>query len=256
MFKKLKSYIILIAILLNSSIFAINVNFSNPSSTPPGTPPDLSVTEEDALTSQIATDSSGNYVYAVWTRSNGTNTISQVAISSDAGVTWQDPTTTPPGTTTPNLSDPGPPGGNAFTPQITTNSSGRYVYALWYRSDGSNNIIQLAISSDFGVTWQDPTSTPQGSSIPDLSDTSKSSVRAQITTDSSGKYVYAVWQILDGAKTVIQAAISSDFGKTWQDPTSTPPTTTSPNLSNSSESADLPQITTDSTGRYVYAIWF
>ncbi|NGX51916.1 MAG: hypothetical protein KR126chlam5_00206, partial [Candidatus Anoxychlamydiales bacterium] len=69
MFKMLKSYIILLAIILNSSIFAINVNFSNPATTPTGEAPNLSDPGGTANDSQIATDSSGRYVYAVWDRS-------------------------------------------------------------------------------------------------------------------------------------------------------------------------------------------
>ncbi len=314
MFKILKSYIILIAIILNSSIFAINVNFSNPISTPPGTvPPNLSDPGGNALGPEITTDSSGRYIYAMWKRFDGSNfisqvaissdfgqtfqdpvstptgtspnlsepggtsdepdittdasgryiyaiwdrdeaaiTIIQVAISSDFGQTWQDPTTTPPGTTTPNLSDSGQP---ADHPHIVTDNSGRYVYATWFRNDGIDDIVQVAISSDFGQTWQDPTSTPSDLGTPNLSDSGQTAFEPHIVTDSSGKYVYVIWQRSNGTEDIIQIAISSDFGKTWQDPTTTPPGTTTPNLSVSGAQADEPQVTTDSSGRYVYAVW-
>ena len=259
MFKILKSYIILIAIILNSSIFAINVNFSDPTTTPSdlGTP-NLSDSGENAGKAQIATDSTGNYVYAVWERSDGTNTIIQAARSVDFGETWTDPTTTPSDLGTPNLSDSGEAARRA---QIATDSSGRYVYAVWERSDGINFIIQTAISSDFGVTWVNPTLTPPGTAPPNLSDpgpTGMSSNRAQIATDSSGTYVYAIWQRFDGRNSAIQIAISSDFGVTWVNPTLTPPGTAPPNLSNSTPpagDAKSPQIATDSSGRFVYAIW-
>ena len=61
------------------------------------------------------------------------------------------PTTTPTGIS-PNLSEAGE---GALRPQITTDSTGKYVYAVWNRSDGSNQIIQVAISSDYGNTWTD-----------------------------------------------------------------------------------------------------
>ena len=314
MFKILKSYIILIAIILNSSIFAGNVNFSNPTSTPVGTtPPNLSDPGDNALEPEIGvdssgryayanwkrfdgskfviqvaissdfgqtwqdptstptgttpnlsepgctsdepdltTDASGRYVYAIWDREEAFITIIQVAISSDFGVTWTNPTTTPSGTTTPNLSDSGQP---ADHPHIVTDNSGRYVYAIWYRNDGINDIIQVAISSDFGVTWANPTTTPSGTTTPNLSDSGQTAIDPQIVTDSSGKYVYAVWQRSNGIEDIIQIAISSDFGQTWQDPTSTPPGTTTPNLSGSGGTAVETQVITDSSGRYVYVVW-
>jgi len=246
MFKRLKIYIFMIAIILSSSIFAINVNFSDPTTTPTGTSPNLSDSGQSATLPQVATDSSGRYVYAVWERSDGTNTRIQVAVSSDYGVTWTDPSTTP--GTTPNLSDSGQDASNA---QVTTDSSGRYVYAVWQRLDGTNNRIQVAISSDFGVTWIDPTTTPGTS--PNLSDSGQNASLAQVATDSTGRYVYAVWERLDGTNSRIQVAISSDFGVTWTDPTTTPGT--SPNLSDSGQNAINAQVTTDSSGRYVYAAW-
>nr|NGX52331.1 hypothetical protein [Candidatus Anoxychlamydiales bacterium] len=227
--------------------------WADPTTAPTGTTtPNLSVLGESAFAPQIATDSTGRYVYVVWDRSNGTNTIIQVAISSDFGQTWSGPTTTPTGTTTPNLSDPG---GNAVDPQIATDSSGRYVYAVWDRSNGTNNIIQVVISSDFGQTWSDPTTTPTGTTTPNLSVSGENAGDHQITTDSSGRYVYAVWYRYDGTNQIIQVAISSDFGQTWTGPTTTP-TGTAPNLSVSGESAYIPQIVTDSSGRYVYAVWY
>ncbi len=254
MFKILKSYIILIAIILNSSIFAINVNFSNPTTTPSDLgAPNLSDSGQNAFNSQIATDSSGRYVYAVWQRSNGSNIIIQVTISSDFGVTWADPTSTPSDLGAPNLSDSGE---DAFNSQIATDSSGRYVYAVWQRSTFGTEIIQVAISSDFGVTWTDPTSTPSGTSPPNLSDPGKNAEASQIATDSSGRYVYAVWDRVDSSgKLIIQVAISSDFGVTWTDPTTTPTGTSPPNLSDPGQNAFASQIATDSSGRYVYAVW-
>ncbi len=120
-----------------------------------------------------------------------------------------------------------------------------------FRSNGANTIIQVAISSNFGVSWQNSTTTPPGTTPPNLSVSSEDAADPQITTDSSGRYVYATWR----RKGIIQIAISSDFGVTWVNPTSTPPNTTPPDLSDSSLNADDPQIATDNTGRYVYAVW-
>ncbi|KKM05015.1 hypothetical protein LCGC14_1758340, partial [marine sediment metagenome] len=229
MFKILKNLALFFLAFLNVAVFAINVNFSDPTTTPAGSP-DLASSGERA---QITTDSSGRYVYAVWDDSPGAV---QVAISSDFGENWNNPTSVPGGNITPNLAASG------RSSQITTDSTGRYVYAVW---DISGGAVQAAISSDFGVTWSDPTSVPGGNITPDLA---SSGELAQITTDSSGRYVYAVWDISGGGP--VQVAISSDFGVTWADPTSTP--AGSPDLASSAVRA---QITTDSSGRYVYAVW-
>jgi len=226
------------------------VAWKDPTTTPTGSTPNLSVAGQSADQSQITTDSTGQYVYAVWRRVNDVfNNIIQVAISDDFGVTWKDPTTTPTGST-PNLSVAGQ---SAFQSQITTNSTGQYVYATWARSDGSNDIIQVAISDDFGVTWKDPTTTPTGST-PNLSVAGQNAIRSQITTDSTGQYVYATWARSDGSRYIIQVAISDDFGIAWKDPTTTP-TGSTPNLSVAGQSAIYSQITTDSTGQYVYTVW-
>ena len=229
MFKILKTLALFFLAFLNVAVFAINVNFSDPTTTPDGSP-DLA---SSGVRAQITTDSSGRYVYAVWDDLGVSGTV-QVAISSDFGVTWADPTSTPAGS--PNLASSG------VRAQITTDSSGRYVYAVW-DDLGVSGTVQVAISSDFGVTWVSPTTTPDGS--PDLASSGES---AQITTDSSGRYVYAVWDEAPGA---VQVAISSDFGVTWVSPTSTP-TGVIPDLALSGQFA---QITTDSSGRYVYAVW-
>jgi|GEM_PF-5547260 len=276
MFGILKYWLIFFIVFLNTALSALNVNFSYPTFTPLGSP-DLGLRGEF---SQITTDSTGRYVYAIWdnpvgvgevlvvvssdfgatwsaasviatnigtgrktqitTNSSGqyvyaiwnNATDVQVAISSDFATTWSDPLSTPVGT--PDL-------GSGERAQITTNSSGKFVYAIWNVSPGA---AQTAFSSDFGQNWSYPSSTPAGS--PDLATSGEFS---EITTNSTGEFVYAIWEV--PASDDIQVAISSDFGINWSDPTSTP-TGTVPDLSTSGE---LSQITTNSTGKFVYAIW-
>ncbi len=79
----------------------------------------------------------------VWLRSDGSNFIIQIALSIDFGLTWQNPTTTPPNTTPPdNLSVSGQ---DAENPQLAVDGTGNRVYVLWDRSNTSANfIIQVA----------------------------------------------------------------------------------------------------------------
>ena len=67
MFKILKTLALFFLAFLNVAVFAINVNFSDPTTTPAGSP-DLASSGQRA---QITTDSSGRYVYAVWDDSPG-----------------------------------------------------------------------------------------------------------------------------------------------------------------------------------------
>lgn len=198
---------------------------------------------------QIATSSSGQYVYVIW--QNNTNPFPiQVMLSSDFGLSWQNPLSTPTGTT-PNLSisSNGPP-------QIDTSSSGEYVFAIWTSSNGPNFITQVAISSDYGKNWTNPISTPVSppQPLPDLSLTGTNAFNGQIATNSSGEFVYAVWDISSVGGEDIQMAISNDFGKNWVNPTTTPVGINTPNLTNVGFNIS-PQVVTNLGGKYVHVVW-
>src|ERR687883_347838 len=77
-------------------------------------PVDLSAAGQDAIAPQVRVDGLGNAV-AVWTRSNGTNTIAQAA-ARPAGGAWQAPV---------NLSGAGL--GNASDPQVAVDGQGNAV---------------------------------------------------------------------------------------------------------------------------------
>ena len=142
----------------------------------------------------------------------------KIFYSPDFGVNWTDvdPTNTTFGK------------GESF--QISTDNSGLYVYATWIE-DTTNN-TKIFYSSDNGVNWTDvdPTNTTFGLGVD-----------PQIITDSTGKYVYNIWQT--HTTTYIKVFYSSDFGVNWAQ------ATTDAFLINK------PQITTNSTGKYVYATW-
>jgi hypothetical protein len=201
---------------------------------------------------QIATDDTGEHVYAIWQRYDGSGYRIQVARSTNYGAAFSPPSYTPADDGTPNLSDSG---GYADNPQIVTDSTGQYVYAIWRRYDGSNSRIQVARSYDHGDKFYYPTATPADDGSPNLSDSGEWALNPQIVTDSTGQYVYAIWSRYDGSNDRIQVAISSDLGDEFYYPTITPADDGPPNLSESGKDADFPQIVTNSTGQYVYAVW-
>ena len=163
---------------------------------------------------QIITNSTGEFVYLTWV--NTSNNI-KTFVSSDFGQTWTDTTG---------------PFAKGTSPQIITNSSGQFVYLTMKTT---TDAILIFVSSDFGQTWTDvdPTGTIFGDGF-----------NPEITTDNLGKYGYAIWR--EDTTDNIKIFFSQDFGATWNDV---------------SESLDIfgdgffPQITTDSSGRYTYAIW-
>ena len=196
-----------------------------------GTPVDLSAVGDDAIDPQISAASDGS-VTAVWSRFAGSTRIIQASTRPPGG-SFGDPvnlsaassdsqipqiTTAPDGTTTVTwvlLSGGGlivqaatrPPGGSfgtpvnlsvagqdAVRPQIATAADGTAT-VVWYRSNGTNTIIQAA------------TRPPGGSfgSPVNLSDAGDNAIAPQITIAPDGTTT-AVWARYDGTDVIIQAA--------------------------------------------------
>lgn len=147
------------------------------------TPATVSDPGQDGFEPEIAQDGAGN-VYAVWTRSDGTNFRIQYATRTPAGA-WSVPVT---------LSDPGQ---GASTPIISSDAAGNALVA-WTRSDGTNLRIQTAFKPAGGSFAAPVTVSAAGGdgSAPDVS------------MDTTGKGLVA-WQRFDGANLRVQAAIRS-----------------------------------------------
>jgi len=187
----------------------------------------------EARAPQIAIDENSNAI-AVWYRSNGTYNIIRESHSFDAGDHWSPPQ---------DLSLGGPPGGNAFDPQIAFNNNSQAI-VVWYRDDGSNRIVQETHSFDLGVNWTTP---PQDLSLggPPGGD----ALLAGIAMNESGEAV-AIWRRDNGTNIIIQESYSSDAGVNW----STPPQDLSlggPPGGN----ADRPQVAMNDNG-LVITIWY
>ncbi|NGX48418.1 MAG: hypothetical protein K940chlam5_00003 [Candidatus Anoxychlamydiales bacterium] len=202
--------------------------------TPIGSVKVLSDTSSAGVQSHVATDSSGQFVYAIWQQVVGADNIITTSRSTDFGANW-----TLPGSAI-ALSAAGE---DASGSEITTNGSGQYVFAIWKRVDGgaAKTRIQTSRSVDFGASW-----TPVGSVIT-LSADDQNATNQRIMTSTSGKYVYAVWEkIIDGSNTNIQFARSTDFGATFS---------STVNIVSSIGKATKPEIAIDDTGQYVYLVY-
>jgi LPXTG-motif cell wall-anchored protein len=96
-------------------------------------PVDLSATGGNAYEPQVTVDSTG-LVTAIWKRYDGSHNIIQSRTSQSGGA-WSTPV------------DLSATGGDAYDPQVTVSSTG-LATAIWYRYDGSQNIIQSSTLSN------------------------------------------------------------------------------------------------------------
>lgn len=225
--------------------------WTNPTSTPAnGGAPNLS--EKNGYSPRIATNSTGQYVYAIWREHDGTNFVVQTAKSSDYGVTWVFPTSTTGNGGSPDLSDKNE---ETMYPSIITDSTGQYVYAIWSISSTRFLMVQTVKSSDYGVTWQDPSSTTGDAGPPNLSNSEGNATDSKIATSSTGQYVFATWARYNGSNYIIQTVMSWNYGEDWMSPSLTPGNGGVPNLSDNGFDARVPGIKIDPSGQYIYAIW-
>ncbi|NGX34570.1 MAG: hypothetical protein K1060chlam1_00923 [Candidatus Anoxychlamydiales bacterium] len=126
-----------------------------------------------------------------------------------------------------NFSSPAQLGSSGvFSSTISTNSTGKYVYAIWVE----NEKLFSSVSSDSGKSFIDPI---------ELDSYEEESIiqEPNIISDSSGKYVYAIW--VNNYYNVRMRA-SSSYGTRWTDIIEITP------------SGGKPNIITDSSGKNVF----
>jgi len=170
------------------------------------TPTDLSAAGQDAYDPRIAIGSLGNAI-AVWSGSNYTNYIIQASTKTLNG-SWSTPT------------DLSAIGRDAVLPQIAIDSLGNAI-AVWYRSNGTNSIVQASTKTLNG-TWSTPT---------DLSAAGQDAYDPRIAIGSLGDAI-AVWTGNNYTNFIIQASTKTLNGS-WSTPT---------NLSAAGQDASFPQI--------------
>jgi hypothetical protein len=183
-------------------------------------PDDLSATGANAVVPQVSVNADGTAV-AVWSRSNGSNTIIQSSTSINGGE-WSTP-----------VDDLSEVGGDAFHPQVTVDATGTAI-AVWSRSNGTNTIIQ-ASTRPSGGSWSTPV---------DLSAAGEDATNPQVTVDADGTAI-AVWTRSNGTNDIVQAS-TRPSGGSW--------TTPADNLSEAGQDASAPQVSVDANGTAT-AVW-
>jgi len=184
------------------------------------TPEDLSASGQNAFNPQVTVDATGTAI-AVWSRSNGSNTIIQ-ASTRPSGGSWSTPV---------GLSETGQ---DATNPQVTVDATGTAI-AVWSRSNGTNTNIQ-ASTRPSGVSWTTPAD--------NLSAVGQDASAPQVTVDATGTAI-AVWSRSNGTNTIIQSSTRPSGGP-WSTPIA--------DLSATGQDASAPQVTVDATGTAT-AVW-
>jgi len=231
----------------------------------------LSAAGRDALDPQVAFDAAGD-AFAVWTRSDGTNQIAQAAVR-PAGGTWQAPVSLSGAgqdAAYPQIGADGTgdavavwtragfgeesrvqaaarPAGGPWQAPVSLSAAGQDAYdaqvaidphgaavAVWDRSDGTDQIVQVA-SRAAGGAWQPPLS---------LSASGQNAIYPQVAVDGQGTAA-VVWQRFDGVNSIVQAAVRPAGGSWPSSPV---------DVSLADGSAEAPQVALDAAGNAV-AVW-
>lgn len=158
---------------------------------------DLSDTGQTATHPEISISSDGSKVTAIWLRNDGSNDVvqSRSATVSGNSATW--------GAVT-RLSDQGR---TSQYPQVALSSDGAHAIAVWYRSNGSNNIVQTrsATIADGVQSW---------GAVTDLSATGRDASAPQVALSSDGTHATAVWQRSNGSNWIVQSKSATLEGAT------------------------------------------
>jgi len=138
---------------------------------------DLSVAGQNASRSRVALASDGTMAMAIWDRSDGLNYIIQSSAAAISGniASWS------------SVTDLSVAGQNALSPNIALSTNGENASAIWFRHDGSNNVIQSASTVLTGNTAKWDTAM-------DLSGTGHNAESPQIALSSDGTKATAVWK--------------------------------------------------------------
>ena len=98
-------------------------------------------------------------------------------------------------------------GGDAFAPQIVVTGTNA-LSAIWYRSNGTNDIVQSSLSTNNGATWSAPVN---------VSVAGGNAVLPQLVVTGANA-LSAIWYRYDGTNTIVQSSLSTDNGASWSAP--------------------------------------
>jgi hypothetical protein len=180
------------------------------------TPIDVSTTGQNAGSPQVAIGPDGTTTIT-WRRSNGSNYIVQAATRAAGATTFSTPI------------DLSTTGGHAFYPQIAVAPDGTTTIT-WYRSNGSNTIVQAATRAANATTFSTPI---------DLSATLQNASSVQVATGPDGTTTITWHRYNDAGDRIVQAATRAANATTFSTPI---------NLSTTGQDAESPEVATGPDG--------
>ena len=194
---------------------------------------DLSTPSSQARTAEVATNADGSVVTGTWIRSDGTDNLVQARSSSDAGTSWSDDGGSDP------AHDLSTSGYDSADPRVVVSAEGSFHHIFWREEQSSARILHQTTTDDTGVTW---------SSARELSDSDASGKAHQIAQSDEGTQLSAIWvHTPDEGYATVKVRDTSDAGETWS--------TTTAELSDSTETSDDPILVSSSTGSVLHAAW-
>ncbi len=154
-----------------------------------GTPVTLSEAGQPGSGGRVALSHDGTKAVAIWNRSDGVNNIIQSATATINGstATWSAP------------QDLSSAGQDASSPRVAISSDGTRAIAVWYRSNGVNDIIQAATAtiSNNTATW---------SVVQNLSVVGQSANSPDVEMSEDGTKATVVWTRSNGTDSITQSA--------------------------------------------------
>lgn len=158
-----------------------------------GATTDLSPSDVDADTPQVALSEDGSKATAVWVHSDGTHPRVQAASATISGTTatWGASST---------LSAAGE---SASYPRLGLSAAGTNATAIWVRADGANSLVQSASAS---IT----TNVATWGSVTSLSTSGVPAANARLALSDDGTHTTAIWRVLtdtpDGGEWIVESA--------------------------------------------------
>ncbi|NGX34233.1 MAG: hypothetical protein K1060chlam1_00584 [Candidatus Anoxychlamydiales bacterium] len=180
---------------------------------------------KNAKNPKITTILRSNYVYDVWIKNDGVNDRIQTARSQDYGSNWDSPIYL-------SAADQ-----DASSFSLGVDSLEKDLFAIWVRSNGTNDIVQFSSTLNYGQPWDAPI---------DLSLPNQDASSPDIVSDFIGEKIYTIWARSNGTNDIIQFSKSLDFGQTFSTPI---------DLSATLQNAKTPKIATSFAQNCICTIW-
>lgn len=234
----------------------------------------LSPSGGDGWWPRVTSSDSGSRFTAVWRKETVSGSFIETASSADAGTTWTSPqqldsmlgdatvvssqdglrvvaawqsntldrlrtaTSTDGGQTWSSVTDVVGPVVLASSPSLAASADGTRLIAAWVANIGGKEVVQAAVSTNFGLDWSTPLN---------LSDPTETAVSPKVTLSADGTRALATFvQSVGGSPRKVFAAASTNGGASWSTPTP---------VSETGDNGNDPQVALSSDGTRAHVVF-